>query len=178
MTRAIPLLVFFVVMIFLGIGLTLDPRLVPSPLIGKPAPALRLPLVADAGRTLDVAELKGQAFLLNVWASWCASCRQEHPLLLELAEQYLVPIYGLNYKDERPAALEWLARHGGDPYRASGFDPDGGTGLNWGVYGVPETFVVDKRGVVRHKHTGPLTSTAIDKELLPLIQSLQAEAAP
>lgn len=178
MTRAVPLLVFFVVMIFLGIGLTLDPRQVPSPLIGKPAPALHLPEVADAAKTLDIAQLRGQVFLLNVWASWCASCRQEHPVLLELAKRNLVPIYGLNYKDERAAALAWLKFFGGDPYTASGFDADGKTGLDWGVYGVPETFVVDKRGLIRHKHTGPLTPAALEKDLLPLIRTLQAEAAP
>jgi cytochrome c biogenesis protein CcmG/thiol:disulfide interchange protein DsbE len=177
-TRAIPLLVFFVVMVFLAIGLTLDPREVPSPLIGKPAPALRLPEVGDAARTLDIAELKGQVFVLNVWASWCPSCRQEHPVLLDLAKRNRVPLYGLDYKDERSAALAWLAFHGGDPYTASGFDADGKTGLDWGVYGVPETFVIDKRGVIRHKFTGPLTAAQVETELLPLVRSLQAEAAP
>jgi cytochrome c biogenesis protein CcmG/thiol:disulfide interchange protein DsbE len=168
----IPLAVFLVMVVFLAIGLTLDPREVPSPFLGKPAPAFTLPQVADAGKTLSPADLKGQVYLLNVWASWCVSCRQEHPVLLELAKKNLVPLYGLNYKDTREDAQGWLARFG-DPYTASGFDADGRVGLDWGVYGVPETFVIDQAGLIRHKQTGPITPDILEHTLLPLIRQLQ-----
>lgn len=170
----IPLAVFVVMVIFLAIGLTLDPREVPSPLIGKPAPAFSLPQVADANLTLSPTDFKGQVALVNVWASWCVSCRQEHPVLLQLARQNLVPIYGLNYKDQRAAAQGWLQQYG-DPYTASAFDADGRVGIDWGVYGVPETFVIDKAGLIRHKHTGPVTPAALEKDLLPLVRQLQGE---
>lgn len=170
----IPLGVFAVMVLFLGIGLTLNPREVPSPLIGKPAPAFQLSRVADAGQTLSPEDFKGQVALVNVWASWCVSCRQEHPVLLQLARQNVVPIYGLNYKDQREAAQGWLNQHG-NPYVASAFDADGRVGINWGVYGVPETFVIDKAGLIRHKHTGPVTPESLDQELLPLIRQLQGE---
>jgi cytochrome c biogenesis protein CcmG/thiol:disulfide interchange protein DsbE len=168
----IPLAVFLVMVVFLAIGLTLDPREVPSPFIGKPAPAFVLPQVADAGKTLSPADLKGQVYLLNVWASWCVSCREEHPVLLNIAKQNVVPIYGLNYKDERPDAVGWLNRFG-NPYAASAFDADGRVGIDWGVYGVPETFVVDKSGIIRHKQTGPITPAIWEKTLVPLIRQLQ-----
>jgi cytochrome c biogenesis protein CcmG/thiol:disulfide interchange protein DsbE len=168
----IPLAVFVVMVVFLAIGLTLDPREVPSPFIGKPAPAFALPQVADAGKTLSPADLKGQVYLLNVWASWCVSCRQEHPVLLELAKKNVVPIYGLNYKDEREEALGWLNQFG-NPYTASAFDADGRVGIDWGVYGVPETFVIDKAGIIRHKQTGPITPEILENTLLPLIRQLQ-----
>lgn len=177
MSRLLPLAIFVILLVFLAIGLTLDPREVPSPFIGKPAPAFALPQVLDEAKRLSVADLQGRVSLLNVWASWCVSCRQEHPLLLELAKRGLVPIYGLNYKDEREQAKAWLSRFG-DPYTASAFDPDGKTGLDWGVYGVPETFVLDKRGIVRHKHTGPISEKALTEEILPLVTRLQQEAAP
>jgi cytochrome c biogenesis protein CcmG/thiol:disulfide interchange protein DsbE len=171
----IPLAVFAVMVIFLGIGLTLNPREVPSPLIGKPAPAFNLTQVADAGQTLSPENFKGQVALVNVWASWCVSCRQEHPVLLQLARQNLVPIYGLNYKDQREAAQGWLSQYG-NPYVTSAFDADGRVGINWGVYGVPETFVIDKAGLIRHKHTGPVTPETLEKELLPLVRQLQGES--
>lgn len=170
----IPLLLFLAMLVFLGIGLTLDPREVPSPFIGKPAPAFSLPQVADAGKVLGNDSFKGRVSLLNVWASWCVSCRQEHPVLLELAKQNIVPIYGLNYKDEREAALGWLQRFG-DPYQTSALDADGKVGIDWGVYGVPETFVIDKQGVIRHKQTGPVTEQVLRETLLPLIRQLQQE---
>lgn len=172
MRYLIPLAVFAVMVIFLAIGLKLDPREVPSPFIGKPAPAFTLPQVADAGKTLSPADFKGQVALVNVWASWCVSCRQEHPVLLELARKNLVPIYGLNYKDEREGALAWLKQFG-DPYTASAFDADGRVGIDWGVYGVPETFVIDRNGIVRHKQTGPITPEILENTLLPLIRQLQ-----
>lgn len=177
MARMLPLAIFAVLLIFLGIGLKLDPREVPSPLIGKPAPAFSLAQVQDPGKTLSLENLKGQVSLLNVWASWCVSCRQEHPVLLELAKRGVVPIYGLNYKDEREQALAWLSRFG-DPYTASAFDADGKTGLDWGVYGVPETFVIDRQGRIRYKHTGPVTEKALAEDLLPLVARLQQEPNP
>jgi len=173
----IPLIVFIVLVVFLGIGLKLDPREVPSPFIGKPAPAFTLPQLAEPGKTFGDANLKGQVSLVNVWASWCVSCRQEHPLLIELAKENILPIYGLNYKDEREAGLGWLKRLG-NPYTLSAFDADGRVGIEWGVYGVPETFVIDKRGVIRHKHTGPITPKAWQETLLPLIIQLQKEGSP
>jgi len=176
MRYLIPLAVFAVMVIFLGIGLTLNPKEVPSPFIGKPAPMFALPQVADANKTLSSNDLKGQVSLVNVWASWCTSCREEHPVLLQLAKQNIVPIYGLNYKDERDNALAWLQRFG-DPYTASAFDPEGKTGIDWGVYGVPETFVVDRDGIIRHKQTGPITPEILEKKLLPLIRQLQAKSS-
>ena len=170
----IPLAVFAIMVIFLAIGLKLDPREVPSPLIGKPAPAFNLPQVADAGQSLSPADFKGQVALVNVWASWCVSCRQEHPVLLQLARQNVVPIYGLNYKDQREAANGWLDQFG-NPYTVSAFDADGRVGINWGVYGVPETFVIDKAGLIRHKHTGPVTPDVLEKEILPLVKQWQGE---
>jgi len=172
----IPLSVFMLLLVLLGIGLTLDPREVPSPFIGKPAPAFSLPTVHAPEQVLTTGQFTGQVSLLNVWASWCVSCRQEHPLLLELARQGIVPIYGLNYKDDRDNALSWLARLG-NPYQVSAFDADGRVGIDWGVYGVPETFVIDKKGVIRHKQTGPLTAEILKGKLLPLIRQLQGEPA-
>ncbi len=174
MRYLIPLIVFFVLVGFLGLGLRLDPRLVPSPLVGKPTPAFNLPQLVEPEKTFGNQNLKGQVSLFNVWASWCVSCRQEHPLLVEIARQNILPIYGLNYKDEREAGLDWLKRLG-NPYTLSIQDADGKVGIEWGVYGVPETFVIDKQGVIRHKHTGPITEEAWRKTLLPLITKLQQE---
>lgn len=172
MGRYVALGLFLVLLVFLGVGLTLNPREVPSPLIGKPAPAFRLPTVADAAKSIGTEDLRNQVSLLNVWASWCVSCRQEHPLLVELSRKGSVPIYGLNYKDTRTEALRWLSALG-NPYVTSAFDEDGRVGIEWGVYGVPETFVVDREGIIRYKHTGPVTPEAWEKTLLPLIQKLQ-----
>jgi cytochrome c biogenesis protein CcmG/thiol:disulfide interchange protein DsbE len=172
-----PLIVFIVLVGFLAVGLKLDPREVPSPFIGKPAPAFSLPQLAEPDKTFGSADFKGQVSLFNVWASWCVSCRQEHPLLIKLSKQNILPIYGLNYKDRREDGLGWL-RHYGNPYALSAFDADGKAGIEWGVYGVPETFVIDKQGVIRHKHTGPVTEKAWLETLLPLIMRLQQEGAP
>lgn len=171
----LPIGVFLILVAFLFIGLGLNPREVPSPLIGKPAPAFDLPSVEDPGKRISLADLSQEVSLFNVWASWCVSCRQEHPLLVELARQGAVPIYGLNYKDDRGDALRWLQALG-NPYRASAYDVDGRVGLDWGVYGVPETFVVDREGVIRHKHTGPVTPEVWQQKLLPVIRELRAEA--
>ena len=168
----IPLGIFVVLLAFLGIGLTLNPREVPSPLVDKPAPAFSLAQLHAPERVLTPADLKGQVWLLNVWASWCVSCRQEHPLLVELGKANVVPIYGLNYKDQRPDALKWLDQFG-NPYTASIMDPDGRVGIDYGVYGVPETFLIDKGGVIRYKQIGPITPEVLQQKLLPMIRSLQ-----
>ena len=167
-----PLAVFLALVIVLAAGLTLDPREVPSPFLGKPAPAFTLPQLSDPAKTLSPEDLKGQIYLLNVWASWCVSCRQEHPVLLALAKRRVVALYGLNYKDERDDAEAWLGRFG-NPYTASAFDADGRAGIDWGVYGVPETFVVDREGIIRYKQTGPVTPEIVEQKLLPLIRQLQ-----
>jgi cytochrome c biogenesis protein CcmG/thiol:disulfide interchange protein DsbE len=172
----IPLVLFAVLVAFLAVGLSLNPRLVPSPLIGKPAPGFTLPELADPAKTLSRADLLGKVSLVNVWASWCVSCRVEHPLLMEIARSGKVQVYGLNYKDERPDAMRWLATYG-DPYLANGFDQNGRVGIDWGVYGTPETFVVDRRGTIRYKVIGPITEDVWQKELLPLVKKLEAERA-
>jgi len=175
--RFIPLVAFVMLAVVLGIGLGLKPREVPSPFIGKPAPAFALPLLDQPAKTLGVADMRGRVWLLNIWASWCAPCREEHPLLVQLAGSRLVPIIGLNYKDDPRNAQEWLLRLG-DPYRATAMDRDGRTGIDWGVYGVPETFLVDRDGVLRHKVIGPLTRETWNRDVLPLVQQLQQAARP
>ena len=168
----IPLAVFVVLVVFLWVGLSLNPREVPSPLIGKPAPAFTLPQLHEPGAKLSTADMKGQVWLLNVWASWCVSCRVEHPLLVELAKANVVPLIGLNYKDRSELGRAWLAQNG-DPYKLSIVDADGRVGIDWGVYGVPETFVIDKEGVIRYKQIGPITAEALQQKILPLIRELQ-----
>ena len=168
----IPLVVFVALVGFLFVGLFRDPREVPSPLIGKPAPGFTLAQLHDPAKTLGPGDLKGQVWLLNVWASWCVSCRDEHPLLVELGRAKIVPIVGLNYKDEPAAGLKWLAQNG-DPYSVSVVDRDGRVGIVWGVYGVPETFVVDKTGAIRYKQIGPITVEALQTKILPLVRELQ-----
>lgn len=172
MRYLVPLGVFAVLVGFLYVGLGLNPREVPSPLVGKPAPELQLPHLHEPGKTFTKADLKGQVWLLNVWASWCVSCREEHPLLVEIARAGTVPIVGLNYKDKRDEALAWL-RQFGDPYLLSAVDAEGRTGIDFGVYGVPETFVIDRDGVIRYKHIGPLTPQAWQQKLLPLLKELK-----
>jgi cytochrome c biogenesis protein CcmG/thiol:disulfide interchange protein DsbE len=167
----LPLGVFIVLVVFLWIGLTLNPREVPSPLINKIAPTFRLPQLQDSAKTIGPEDLRGKVWLLNVWASWCVTCRQEHPLLVEMGRQNLVPIYGLNYKDNRDDGLA-LLRNSGDPYVLSAYDREGNVGIDWGVYGVPETFVIDKSGLIRHKFIGALTPELIQNKLIPLIKEL------
>lgn len=176
MKYLLPLLLFIALSVFLAIGLKLNPREIPSPLIDKPAPAFNLPILATPEQRLSQADFKGKVWLLNVWASWCVSCREEHPLLIELAKQNKVMLVGLNYKDEAQAANTWLGKHG-NPYYVSVMDADGRTGIDYGVYGVPETFVIDKRGVVRYKHTGPVQPGELESIFLPLIEKLEAESA-
>lgn len=168
----IPLGIFIVIVVFLGVGLTLDPRKIPSPLIDKPAPAFTLAQLSDPGKTLSQKDLLGQVWVLNVWASWCVACREEHPVLVEFAKSKMAPIYGLNYKDKRADALAWL-RQFGDPYVMSIVDDAGRTGIDYGVYGVPETFIIDKQGVIRYKNIGPVTPEILQAKILPLIRKLQ-----
>ena len=168
----IPLALFVVLVAFLWVGLGRDPREVPSPLIGKPAPAFRLAKLHAPGETLAASDLQGKVWLLNVWASWCVSCREEHPLLMQLAKANIVPVYGLEYKDEPADGRRWLAQNG-DPYTASIVDRDGRVGIDYGVYGVPETFLIDKTGVIRYKQIGPITADALQRKILPLVRELQ-----
>ena len=169
-----PIAIFVVIGIFLGIGLTLDPRLVPSPLIDKPVPQFKLAPVQGRALGLATEDLRGEVAVVNVFASWCTACRDEHPLWMELARQRALPIHGLNYKDRPDDAARWLAELG-DPYTRTGADRDGRVGIDWGVYGVPETFVIDKQGVIRDKIIGAITRKSVDERLLPLVRKLQAE---
>jgi len=153
---------------FLAAGLTLNPREVPSPLVGKPAPAFNLPSLHRPDQRVSPADLRGQLWILNVWASWCAACRDEHPVITELANMKLIPVYGLNYKDKREDALAWLSRYG-DPYTASLVDADGRIGIDFGVYGVPETYLIDRQGVIRYKKIGPVTREDVTGKILPIL---------
>ncbi|OGT32103.1 MAG: thiol:disulfide interchange protein [Gammaproteobacteria bacterium RBG_16_51_14] len=167
-------LVIFIGLVFLFVfGLHNDPRLVPSPLIDKPVPAFELPLLHKPELTLRSEDLLGQVTLINVWASWCVSCRAEHPLLVDLAGSSDIKIYGLNYKDERDDALMWLEQLG-NPYAESIFDQQGRVGIDFGVYGVPETFVVDRNGIIRYKQIGPITEEDLKTKILPLVEQLKA----
>jgi len=170
----IPLILFLLLAAFLAFGLKLDPREVPSPLIDKSAPAFRLARLDTPEAAFGLEEMRGQVWLLNVWASWCVACRQEHPLLVEMARRKIVPIIGLNYKDERADAQRWLKQYG-DPYSVSVMDGDGRVGIDYGVYGVPETFLIDKAGVIRYKQIGPVTEQVLRDVLLPKIQELSRE---
>lgn len=167
----IPMGIFLVLVLFLGAGLKLDPKEVPSPLIGKPAPAFALARLDDPAQTIRRDDLLGQVWMLNVWASWCVACREEHPLLVEFAKSKMLPIYGLNYKDKRAAGQKWLADFG-NPYTASLSDLDGRVGIDFGVYGVPETFIMDRQGVVRFKQIGPVTPEVIRTKIEPLVRQL------
>lgn len=169
----VPLLVFGVLVAFFAKGLFLNPSEVPSPLIDKPAPQFTLAQLHDPRAQFSSRDMLGKVWMLNVWASWCVACRQEHPLLVELARQGIVPIYGLNYKDQRAEAIRWL-RDLGDPYVLSVYDVEGRVGMDFGVYGVPETYVIDKQGIVRYKHIGPISPAALRDRILPLVRELQA----
>lgn len=168
----ISLAVFLVVGIFLAFGLKLNPRLVPSPLIDKPAPDFSLPRLFQPEKTFAPGELEGQVWVLNVWASWCVACRQEHDVIKRLADSNPAPIIGLNYKDAVPDAMRWLGQLG-NPYKLSVVDADGQVGIDWGVYGVPETFVIDDKGLIRYKHIGPISAEDAEGIILPLIKGLQ-----
>jgi len=168
----LPLAVLVVVVGFLGFGLKLDPREVPSPLIGKAAPPFSLPVLQEPAKTVSNTDLKGQVWMLNVWASWCVSCRDEHPVLVELSKQKIVPIIGLNYKDQSDDARAWLKQFG-NPYVMSLVDANGKIGIDYGVYGVPETYVIDRDGVIRYKKIGPVTPDTVREKILPLLRQLK-----
>ncbi len=168
----IPLAVFLVLLVFLAIGLQLKPREVPSPFIGKPAPNFALPILGKEPNSFTPEQMKGQVWVLNVWASWCVACREEHPLLVDFVKTQTTPLIGLDYKDKPEAAKAWLKQFG-DPYQLSISDLNGQVGIDYGVYGVPETFVIDRSGIIRYKHIGPLTKEAIEQKMIPLIAKLQ-----
>lgn len=176
----IPLALFLVLAVFLAIGLNRDPHEVPSPLVGKPAPMFSLPRLdadpqAPAGAQnaqFSPKDMAGKVWLLNVWASWCVSCRQEHPVLVGFAKSGVAPLIGLDYKDQRTDAQGWLAQFG-NPYTLSVVDADGRVGIDYGVYGVPETYVIDKAGTIRFKQIGPVTAEVLQAKILPLIKELQ-----
>jgi cytochrome c biogenesis protein CcmG, thiol:disulfide interchange protein DsbE len=167
----VPLALFAVLAIFLGIGLNRDPHTVPSPLIGKAAPAFSLPQL-ESGAPFSPKEMLGKVWLLNVWATWCAPCREEHPVLVDFAKTQTAPMIGLDYKDKGADAKAWLARFG-NPYEVTVVDADGRVGIDYGVYGVPETYVIDKAGVIRFKQIGPVTRSVMQDKIVPLIKELQ-----
>jgi len=172
-TYLIAILGFAALGVLLVLGLTRDPKRIPSPLIGKSVPSFTLPPVQGRTLGLSSADLKGEVSLVNVFASWCLACRDEHPLLMQLRASNVVPIHGLNYKDKPEDAAQWLATLG-DPYTRAGADIDGRVGIEWGVYGVPETFVIDRDGTIAYKHIGPLSAQIVSETILPLIERLRA----
>lgn len=171
----IPLVVFLGMGVFLYKGLFLNPQKLDSALEGKPVPAFQLE-VLESGEIVTNETLKGKVGLLNVWATWCPSCKYEHPFLMTLARQDILPIYGINYRDERPLAIRELSREG-NPYAINIFDHDGRLGLDLGVYGAPESFLIDHKGIVRYRYAGPIDRTVWQETLYPMVQELQAEAA-
>jgi cytochrome c biogenesis protein CcmG/thiol:disulfide interchange protein DsbE len=170
----LPVILFFVLCVFLFIGLYKDPSEVPSPLIGKSVPEFSLPMLQDSSVQFSNKNFLGKVSILNVWATWCFACKQEHPALLELAKRNVAPIYGLNYKDDAAKAKLYL-RDFGNPFKANAFDETGRVAIDWGVYGAPETFVIDQKGIIRYKHIGPLTLDDLNNKIQPLIQQLNNE---
>lgn len=170
--KLIPLGIFVVLVVFLAIGLTRDPHEIPSPLIGKAAPMFTAPNLLEPSQQFSAKDMLGQVWLLNTWASWCVACRQEHPILVEFAKTKTLPIVGLDYKDQNAEGLKWLARFG-NPYDHAITDKDGRIGIDFGVYGVPESFLIDKAGVIRYKQIGPVTEEALRDKIVPLIRELQ-----
>jgi cytochrome c biogenesis protein CcmG/thiol:disulfide interchange protein DsbE len=168
----LPLGIFAILASFLYAGLSLNPRDIGSTRLDKVAPTFTLPTVEDPSKTLNQQVFLGKVSLFNAWASWCVSCRQEHPVLMQLAQYTQIPIYGLNYKDNLDDARNVLQKQG-NPYLANAFDEKGRIGMDWGVIGTPETFIVDKRGVVRYKHIGPLSPEVLQQKILPLIKQLE-----
>lgn len=167
----LPLAIFLTLAGFLAVGLHLNPRDVPSPLINKPAPMFSLPKLGEADAKFSAADMKGKVWLLNVWASWCVACREEHPVLMELARESHLELYGLDYKDTETEAQNWL-KDGGNPYKAVAVDADGNVGIDYGVYGVPETYVIDRTGMIRFKQTGPITREVWEQKIAPLMKTL------
>ena len=172
----LPLAILVAIGALFWYGLSLNPSLVPSPLIGKPAPAFELPRLDDSAARVTHDALRGRVTMVHVWATWCVSCRGEHPVIMDLAARGVLPIVGLNYRDDGDAARRWLAVLG-DPYEFTLFDPAGGTAIDWGVYGTPETFIVDRDGIIRFKHVGPLTPELIDSHIVPLVERLRRDEA-
>jgi cytochrome c biogenesis protein CcmG/thiol:disulfide interchange protein DsbE len=168
----IPLFVFSCLVILFVFGLQNDPSILPSPFIDKPLPQISLPTLSDPAISFDTSDLKGEVTLINIWATWCIPCRQEHALLVELAKNNDIKVVGLNYKDNRDDAMKWLVSLG-DPYNIVLFDEDGKAGIDLGLYGVPETFIIDKNTIVKHKHVGPLTEKDISDTILPMIKKLK-----
>jgi cytochrome c biogenesis protein CcmG/thiol:disulfide interchange protein DsbE len=168
----VPLLIFAVLVVFLAISLTRDPHEIPSPLINKAAPVFTAPVLQTPGEQFSSKDMLGKVWLLNTWASWCVACRQEHPILMEFAKTKTLPIIGLDYKDQNADGMKWLARYG-NPYDQTITDQDGRIGIDFGVYGVPESFLIDKAGVIRYKQIGPVTEEALRDKILPLIRELQ-----
>ena len=168
----LPLGLFVVLMVFFFYGLGLNPRLIPSPLIGQPTPEFALPKLSNPDELFKQTNLKGEVSLLNIWATWCTSCRQEHPVLMKIAKSNEVPIYGLYYKDVPELGVNWLKKYG-NPYRENAVDEDGKVGIEWGAYGTPETFVIDQQGIIRHKHVGPISWHEWETKLLPLVNALR-----
>lgn len=166
----VPALIFVALVAFFAIGLKRDPRYIPSPLIGKAAPAFDLSAVEDPARRVRTSDLRGKMYVLNVWATWCVGCREEHETLLQIARTNVVAIVGLNWKDELSLAQQWLTQLG-NPYVMTAFDPEGRAGIDWGVYGAPETFLVDANGIVQYKHIAPLTMEVWEREFLPRIRA-------
>jgi cytochrome c biogenesis protein CcmG/thiol:disulfide interchange protein DsbE len=168
----LPLGLFVVLLGFLAVGLNRDPREVPSPLVGKPAPAFEVPQLATPDKNFAPKEMLGRVWLFNVWASWCVSCRQEHPVLVDYAKSHGITVVGLDYKDQREDGMRWLGQFG-NPYVLSAFDADGRVGIDYGVYGVPETYLIDKAGTIRYKQIGPITPEVMEKKLLPMMKELE-----
>jgi cytochrome c biogenesis protein CcmG/thiol:disulfide interchange protein DsbE len=168
----VPLALFLGLAVYFAVGLTKDPRILPSALIDKPAPEFALDPLKDGEQGLAKGDLGGEVVLVNVFASWCVPCRAEHPVLMRLAEEKTIPIYGINYKDRKKEALAWLDELG-DPYQRIGHDLSGRAGINWGVYGVPETYVIGRDGRIRYRHVGPLFPEILEKTILPLIEELR-----
>lgn len=175
MRSVLPLLLFIVLVVFLSIGLTKDPRELPSALIGKPSPGFNLPQLYQPQQRFNAQSLQGKVWILNVWASWCVSCRAEHEMLKQMVARHSVMLIGLNYKDQPQDAQQYLRQHG-DPYQQILSDVDGRVGIDWGVSAVPETFVVDKHGIVRYKHTGPVTYQSLQEIFFPLLKQLESQS--
>ena len=170
----IPLALFLVLVVFLAIGLTRNPNELPSALIDKPSPTFRLPQLKQPDKTFSAEDMRGKVWMLNVWASWCVACRDEHPFMFEYQKSGAVPIYGLNYKDRPEDALGWLSELG-DPYLLSAVDLDGRVAIDYGVYGAPETYIIDKKGTIRLKHVGPVMPDVWEKKILPMVQELNRQ---
>jgi cytochrome c biogenesis protein CcmG/thiol:disulfide interchange protein DsbE len=167
----IPLVLFMGLVVFLLIGLQRDPHAVPSPLINRPAPDFKLSQLREPNKTFSPQEMRGKVWVLNFWGTWCVACRDEHPLLMQYAKTGAVPIYGVDYKDERAKAMQMLEEEG-DPYVLSVSDPEGRVAIDYGVYGAPESYLIDRDGVIRFKHVGPITPDVWQKEILPRAKQL------